>query len=107
MVDSIMLDEKRVLPCTAYLEGEYGIDGLYMGVPVKLGAGGIEAIIELDLTRTGQAAFAASPPPPCAKSSASLPRAPRGSRGRTGVSATAVALVYPRRPCPDLARYPR
>ena len=37
MVDAIMLDEKRVLPCTAYLEGEYGIDGLYMGVPVKLG----------------------------------------------------------------------
>jgi malate dehydrogenase len=39
-----------VLPCTAYLEGEYGIDGLYMGVPVTLGAGGIEAIIELDLS---------------------------------------------------------
>ena len=39
MVDSIVLDEKRVLPCTAYLEGEYGIDDLYMGVPVKLGAG--------------------------------------------------------------------
>src|SRR5213079_1485511 len=35
MVDAVMLDEKRVLPCTAYLEGEYGIDGLYMGVPVK------------------------------------------------------------------------
>jgi len=50
MVDSIMLDEKRVLPCTAYLEGEYGIDGLYMGVPVKLGAAGIEAIYQLDLT---------------------------------------------------------
>jgi malate dehydrogenase len=49
MVDSIMLDEKRVLPCTAYLEGEYGIEGLYMGVPVKLGRGGIEEIIELDL----------------------------------------------------------
>ena len=49
MVDSIMLDEKRVLPCTAYLEGEYGIDGLYMGVPVKLGAGGVEEIVELDL----------------------------------------------------------
>jgi malate dehydrogenase len=49
MVDSICLDEKRVLPCTAYLEGEYGIDGLYMGVPVKLGAGGIEEIVELDL----------------------------------------------------------
>ena len=50
MVDAIMLDEKRVLPCTAYLEGEYGIEGLYMGVPAKLGAQGIEAIIELDLT---------------------------------------------------------
>jgi malate dehydrogenase len=50
MVDSIMLDEKRVLPCTAYLEGEYGIDGLYMGVPVKLGASGIEQIVELDLS---------------------------------------------------------
>jgi malate dehydrogenase len=50
MVDAVMRDEKRVLPCTALLEGEYGIDGLYMGVPVKLGAGGIEEIIELDLS---------------------------------------------------------
>jgi malate dehydrogenase len=50
MVDSIMLDEKRVLPCTAFLEGEYGIDGFYMGVPVKLGAGGIEKIYELELS---------------------------------------------------------
>jgi malate dehydrogenase len=50
MVDAICLDEKRVLPCTAYLEGEYGIDDLYMGVPVKLGAAGIEEIIELELT---------------------------------------------------------
>jgi malate dehydrogenase len=49
MVDAIVLDERRVLPCTAYLEGEYGIDGLYMGVPVKLGAGGIEEIVELEL----------------------------------------------------------
>jgi malate dehydrogenase len=55
MVDSIMLDEKRVLPCTAYLEGEYGIDGLYMGVPVKLGSGGIEAIYELALSKDEQA----------------------------------------------------
>ena len=55
MVDSIMLDEKRLLPCTAYLEGEYGIDGLYMGVPVKLGSGGIEAIYELDLNTDEQA----------------------------------------------------
>ena len=50
MVDAICLDEKRVLPCTAYLAGEYGIDGLYMGVPVKLCAAGIEQIVELDLT---------------------------------------------------------
>jgi malate dehydrogenase len=50
MVDSICLDEKRVLPCTAYLEGEYGISGLYMGVPVKLGAGGVEEIVKLRLT---------------------------------------------------------
>ena len=50
MVDAIMLDEKRVLPCTAYLEGEYGVRGLYMGVPVKLGAGGIEEIVKLKLT---------------------------------------------------------
>jgi malate dehydrogenase len=50
MVDSICLDEKRVLPCTAHLEGEYGIDGLYMGVPVKLGAGGVEEIVKLKLT---------------------------------------------------------
>ena len=49
MVDAIMLDEHRILPCTAYLEGEYGIEGLYMGVPVKLGRPGIEAVVELDL----------------------------------------------------------
>ncbi|HEX2110720.1 MAG TPA: malate dehydrogenase [Gaiellaceae bacterium] len=49
MVDAIMLNQKRVLPCTAYLEGEYGIDGLYMGVPVKLGARGVEEIVELEL----------------------------------------------------------
>src|SRR5258708_23515232 len=60
MVDSIMLDEKRVLPCTAYLEGEYGIEGLYMGVPCKLGPAGIEEIIELDLSDEEQAALTAS-----------------------------------------------
>ena len=57
MVDSIMLDEKRVLPCTAYLEGEYGIDGLYMGVPAKLGASGVEDIVELDLDAAEQTAL--------------------------------------------------
>ena len=50
MVDSICLDEKRVLPCTAYLEGEYGIRKLYMGVPAKLGAGGVEEVVPLKLT---------------------------------------------------------
>jgi malate dehydrogenase len=57
MVDSIMLDQKRVLPCTAYLEGEYGIDGLYMGVPVKLGRNGIEQVVELDLDDSERAAL--------------------------------------------------
>jgi len=57
MVHAVMLDEKRVLPCTAYLDGEYGIDGLYMGVPVKIGADGIEEIVELELTAEEQAAL--------------------------------------------------
>ena len=60
MVDAVVLDEKRVLPCTAYLEGEYGIDGLYMGVPVVLGAKGIERIVELDLDETEREALNAS-----------------------------------------------
>ncbi len=50
MVEAILLDKNEVLPCTAYLEGEYGISGLYVGVPVKLGAGGVEEIIEFDLS---------------------------------------------------------
>ncbi len=57
MVDAVMLDQKRVLPCTALLQGEYGIDDLYMGVPVKLGARGIEEIYELDLTDAERAAL--------------------------------------------------
>jgi malate dehydrogenase len=60
MVDAIMLDEKRVLPCTVYLEGEYGIDGLYMGVPTKLGASGVEDIAVLDLDEAEQQALAKS-----------------------------------------------
>ena len=60
IVDAIMLDEQRVLPSTAYLEGEYGIEGLYMGVPVKLGARGIEKIVELDLTDDERSALEAS-----------------------------------------------
>jgi malate dehydrogenase len=60
MVDSIVLDQKRVLPCTALLEGEYGLDGLYIGVPVVLGAAGIEQIVELDLSADEQAELASS-----------------------------------------------
>jgi malate dehydrogenase len=60
MVDSVLLDEKRVLPCTVYLEGEYGIDGLYIGVPVKLGRAGIEEIYEVGLDDSEQAALAKS-----------------------------------------------
>jgi malate dehydrogenase len=55
MVHAVALDQKRVLPCTAYLDGEYGIDGLYMGVPVRLGAGGVEEIVELELSEDEQA----------------------------------------------------
>ncbi len=50
MAEAILKDKKKVLPCAAYLEGEYGIDGLYVGVPVKLGAAGIEKIYEVKLT---------------------------------------------------------
>jgi malate dehydrogenase len=57
MVDAVVLDQKRVLPCTALLQGEYGIDDLYMGVPVKLGAGGVEEIVELELTDDERAAL--------------------------------------------------
>jgi len=57
MVDAVLLDQKRILPTTAYLEGEYGVDGLYMGVPVKLGAGGVEEIVELELTAEENSRF--------------------------------------------------
>ena len=55
MAESILKDKKKVLPCAAYLEGEYGINGLFVGVPVKLGAGGIEKIYEIKLTDEEQA----------------------------------------------------
>ena len=50
MVESILLDKKEILPCAAFLEGEYGINNLYAGVPIKLGASGVEEIIQVDLT---------------------------------------------------------
>ena len=52
MVESILFDQKRVLPCAAQLDGEYGITGLYLGVPTKLGRAGVEQIVELALTAT-------------------------------------------------------
>lgn len=57
MVDAILNDRKRILPVSAYLEGEYGLNGLFMGVPVVLGAGGVERVIELDLNDEEMAAF--------------------------------------------------
>jgi malate dehydrogenase len=50
-------DKKKILPCAAYLEGEYGVKGLYVGVPVKLGARGVEQIIEVKLTAEERAAL--------------------------------------------------
>ncbi len=60
MVASILKDKKKVLPCAALLEGEYGIDGLFVGVPVKLGARGIEKIYELKLTAEEKAMLSKS-----------------------------------------------
>jgi malate dehydrogenase len=57
MVESILKDKKKVLPCSVYLDGEYGIDGLYVGVPVKLGARGVEKIYEIKLTAEEDAAL--------------------------------------------------
>jgi len=57
MIDAIFNDRKKILPCAAYLEGEYGISGLFVGVPVKLGAKGIEQIIEIKLSAEEQAAI--------------------------------------------------
>jgi malate dehydrogenase len=57
MVDAILRDRRRVLPCAALLEGEYGVDGLFVGVPVVLGAGGMQRIIEITLSDDEKAAF--------------------------------------------------
>jgi malate dehydrogenase len=57
MVEAILKDKKKILPCAAYLEGEYGISGLFVGVPAKLGARGIEQVIEIKLTAEEKAAL--------------------------------------------------
>jgi malate dehydrogenase len=57
MAEAYLLDKKRVLPCAALLNGEYGVKGLYVGVPVVIGAGGIEKIVEISLNPDEKAAF--------------------------------------------------
>ena len=57
MAEAILKDKKKILPCAAYLEGEYGIQDLFIGVPVKLGSGGVESIIEITLTEDERAAL--------------------------------------------------
>ena len=57
MMEAILKDKKKILPCAAYLDGEYGVKGLYVGVPVKLGRSGVEQIIEITLTAEEQTAF--------------------------------------------------
>jgi malate dehydrogenase len=57
MVEAILKDKKKIVPCAIYLEGEYGISGLFVGVPCKLGASGLEKIIEIKLTDEEQAAL--------------------------------------------------
>jgi malate dehydrogenase len=57
MVEAILKDKKKILPCCVYLEGEYGVNGLFVGVPVKLGASGVEEIIQINLTTEERAAL--------------------------------------------------
>ena len=60
MAESYLHDRKKILPCAAYLEGEYGLRGLYVGVPVQIGAGGVERVIQIDLTEAEKRALAVS-----------------------------------------------
>jgi malate dehydrogenase len=57
MADAYLKDKKRLLPCAAYVDGAYGLDGLYVGVPVILGAGGVERVVEIELNEDEQAMF--------------------------------------------------
>ena len=56
-IQDILKDKKKILPCATFLQGEYGIEGLFVGVPVKLGARGVEEIIQIELTADEQAAL--------------------------------------------------
>jgi malate dehydrogenase len=57
MVEAVLLDKKKILPCSAYLDGEYGVKGIFSGVPVKLGAKGVEQVVEIKLNPDEKAAF--------------------------------------------------
>ncbi len=57
MAEAYLKDKKRVLPCAAYLSGQYGVNDMYVGVPTIIGAGGIERVIEIDLNKAEQEAF--------------------------------------------------
>ena len=60
MAEAYLKDQKRILPCAAYCEGQYGVDGLYVGVPVKIGAGGVEEVIEIELNEKAKAGLQVS-----------------------------------------------
>jgi malate dehydrogenase len=60
MAESYLKDKKRVLPCAAYLQGQYGVDDLYVGVPVVIGEGGVERIVEIQLDESAKANFQVS-----------------------------------------------
>jgi malate dehydrogenase len=60
MAEAYLYDQKRLLPCAAYVEGKYGLDGLYVGVPAILGAGGVEQVVEIDLDDEAKANFQVS-----------------------------------------------
>ncbi len=60
MAESYLRDQKRVMPCATYLEGQYGVDGVYVGVPVVIGAGGVERVVEIELNDDEKAAFSKS-----------------------------------------------
>jgi malate dehydrogenase len=57
MAESYLKDKKRVLPCAVFLEGQYGVDGLYVGVPAVIGAGGIEKVVEIELNSSERSMF--------------------------------------------------
>jgi malate dehydrogenase len=60
MAEAFLNDQKRILPCAAYVDGKYGLDGLYVGVPVQIGAGGAEQIVEIELDAEDKAGLQVS-----------------------------------------------